>query len=250
MISSCITNHFRKQLILFPLNLNVSLGLLGNNISCFARDQSFFKSLLLFPWQEEVVRDIERRHWSSDHDICQSKEGENCVSPQLIVEMTYKKRNPQKVSEDRWERGRSSHALTPSLSSFSPRGRRLKGIGWTRWAREEGGKPSRAFHVLACLTSPFPVFSAGWSSFASLFLPAVSIWDLATGYQGPLGYNRTIPESFCAGTKTIKDRASVHTQQRWFGSSFCNKRSCAMPTSSASCFYLISCDRQSGTFRL
>ena len=29
-----------------------------------------------------------------------------------------------------------------------------------------------------------------------------------------LGYGNTIPDSFCAATKTIPDRASVHTQER------------------------------------
>ena len=36
------------------------------------------------------------------------------------------------------------------------------------------------------------------------------------------GFVLTIPHSFCARSKTILDRASVHTQERWFRRDFCN----------------------------
>ena len=33
---------------------------------------------------------------------------------------------------------------------------------------------------------------------------------------------RTYPDSFCAGTETISDRASVHIKERLFRRNFCN----------------------------
>ena len=129
-VSSYITNHLvkvwflGKQLMLFPSNLNVSLSfasgkmpdIVGKKINVSPRDQSL-SVYLLFPWQEEVVRDTERWHWSSDHDICQSKEGKSCVPPQRTVETTCKKKEPTE-SERGSARARAELPCTDSLLVF------------------------------------------------------------------------------------------------------------------------------------
>ena len=35
------------------------------------------------------------------------------------------------------------------------------------------------------------------------------------------GYVHIIPDSFCVGTKTMPDKASVRTWERWFRRNFC-----------------------------
>ena len=47
---------------------------------------------------------------------------------------------------------------------------------------------------------------------------------------GILGYVYTIPDSLCAGTKTISDRASVHKGIANFGAVFTTERRCAAST--------------------
>ena len=57
----------------------------------------------------------------------------------------------------------------------------------------------------------------------------------------------TIPDSFCAGTKTIPDRASVYTHKnRDFGAISATERSCATPISKVESHISDSCSYHTG----
>ena len=57
----------------------------------------------------------------------------------------------------------------------------------------------------------------------------------------------TIPDSFCAGTKTIPDRASVYTHKnRDFGAISVTERSCATPISKVESHISDSCSYHTG----
>ena len=176
----------------------------------------------MFPWQEEVVRDIERWHWSSDHDICQSKEGESCVSPLRIVEMACKKnnnlRNWAEIGES--ESGALMHWLPPCL--------RLARVAFEGDKVDEmatrGRREALAHH--SCTRVPYFPFSRlqCWLVFGHPFSFVLCFYlrscDRTSGTFRPCSHY--IPDRFCAGTKTIPDKASVHTRQQLFRSGFCN----------------------------
>ena len=70
---------------------------------------------------------------------------------------------------------------------------------WHAWWRQPSG-----------ITGLFPKF---WGVFC---LPSGRVW----------GYVYTKPDTFCAGTKTIADKASVNTSERWFGALSVTEGSC------------------------
>ena len=68
-------------------------------------------------------------------------------------------------------------------------------------------------------------FSGSWPFFLrkTFFCSYKFVYMGENALYQTLAVVHTIPDSFCAGTKIIPHRASVHTLERWFRCDFCNR---------------------------